>query len=71
MEKSSIQRIVNRLQNEEPLSAAERLLLINMLSDNEKDGSGIIQKDIAHALAISGAILKDATDLLKALPRVF
>jgi PAS domain S-box-containing protein len=71
MEKLSIQRIVKSLQNEEPLSATDRLLLINLLSDNEKDGSGLVQKNIAHALAMSGAILKDATDPLKAISRVF
>jgi PAS domain S-box-containing protein len=71
MEKSSIQRILKKLKTEESLSEIERELLINMLSDNDRDGSSIVQKNIARALAMSGAILKDATDPVKALPRVF
>ena len=71
MNKSAIQGIVKRLQNEEPLSAPEREFLISILSNNESDTSGIVQKNIAHALAMSGAILKDASDPVKALPRVF
>ncbi|TVR33837.1 MAG: PAS domain S-box protein [Balneolaceae bacterium] len=71
MNKSAIQGIVKRLKNEEPLSAPEREFLINVLSDNESDISGIVQKNIAHALAMSGAILKDASDPVEALPRVF